>query len=92
MLSYRGYASLSHRPSPRVVLCPLFVNSRGERLTQYWVLKRFRELLCKVGFEGEDFSGISLRRGGAQTLLKLDANDTIVMGMGGKNRHASTDT
>ena len=61
---------------------PLFINSRSERLTQYWVLNSMRSLLDKAGFDGKDFSGISLRRGGAQTLLKLQANDTIIMGMG----------
>jgi len=61
---------------------PLFVNGRGERLTQYWVVSRLRSLLDQAGFQGRDFSGISLRRGGSQTLLKLGANDTIIMGMG----------
>jgi hypothetical protein len=35
-----------------------------------------------AGMKGKEFSGISLRRGGAQTLVRLKANDKIVMGMG----------
>lgn len=61
---------------------PLFVDNNNERLTQSWVVSRLRELLDRAGFEGSHFSGISLRRGGAQTLIRLRANDKIVMGMG----------
>lgn len=61
---------------------PLFVNSRGEKFTQSWVVGRLRRLLDRIGLEGKNFSGISLRRGGTQTLVRLRANDTIIMGMG----------
>lgn len=72
---------LSARPSSSRDT-PLFINNKKERITQNWVVPRLRALLDKAGFQGKDFSGISLRRGGAQTLLRLRANDTMIMGMG----------
>jgi len=61
---------------------PLFVDDKGRRMTQAGVVARIRELLEKIGLDGREFSGISLRRGGAQTLLCLGANDKVIMGMG----------
>lgn len=61
---------------------PLFVDNQGRKISQSWVVVRMRTLLNKIGLRGEDFSGISLRRGGAQTLVRLKANDKIVMCMG----------
>lgn len=61
---------------------PLFVDKRNARISQSWVVSRLRTLLDKAGMRGKEFSGISLRRGGAQTLIRLKANDKIVMGMG----------
>ena len=51
-------------------------------MTQAGVVTRVRGLLEKIGLDGKEFSGISLRRGGAQTLLRLGATDKVVMGMG----------
>ena len=51
-------------------------------MTQAGVITRVRELLDKLGLEGKEFSRISLRRGGAQTLLRLGAADKVIMGMG----------
>ena len=59
---------------------PLFVDSFGNKISQ--TCSRMRTLLTTVGLKGEDFAGISLRRGGAQVLLRLKANDRVVMGMG----------
>ena len=73
-------AYLTARP-PSSEKAPLFVDKKGKRLSQSWVVSRMRALLDKIGFAGQDFSGISLRRGGAQTLVRLRAND-IVMCMG----------
>ena len=61
---------------------PLFVDQEGKRMTQATVVSRMRQLLDKAGLRGTDFSGISLRRGGAQTLLRLGASDKIIMAMG----------
>ena len=61
---------------------PLFVDANNKRITQKWVIDRLRTVLDKVGLRGADYCGISLRRGGAQTLLRMRANDTIIMGMG----------
>ena len=61
---------------------PLFIDARGVRITQKWVVERLRTALSKAGLRGEDYCGISLRRGGAQTLLRMKANDKIIMGMG----------
>ena len=61
---------------------PLFIDKKGKRFSQSWVVSRMRTILDKIGFAGQDFSGISLRRGGAQTLVRLRANDTVVMCMG----------
>ncbi len=61
---------------------PLFVDNNNKRITQAWVLERLRRVLYRMGLEGKHYSGISLRRGGAQLLLKQRANDTIIMGMG----------
>lgn len=61
---------------------PLFVDRNNKRITQAGVVKRMREILYRMGLEGKHYSGISLRRGGAQLLLKQRANDTIIMGMG----------
>ena len=61
---------------------PLFVDDKGTRMTQAGVVSRVRELLDQIGLEGREFSGISLRRGGAQTLLRLGASDKVIMGMG----------
>jgi len=61
---------------------PLFVDSKGARLTQAWVVERMRHVLDKAGLEGKDFSGISLRRGGARTILGLGASDKIIVQMG----------
>lgn len=61
---------------------PLFVDSFRNKITQAWVISRMRIKLRAASFQAEFFSGISLRKGGAQTLLKLRANDTIIMGMG----------
>jgi hypothetical protein len=61
---------------------PLFVDEKGQSMTQGGVVARVRVLLRQIGLDGEEFSGISLRRGGAQTLLRLGASDKIIMGMG----------
>ena len=61
---------------------PLFVDDKGRKMTQAGVVTRVRGLLEKIGLDGKEFSGISLRRGGAQTLLRLGATDKVVMGMG----------
>ena len=61
---------------------PLFVDANNKRITQKWVIERLRTVLDKVGLRGADYCGISLRRRGAQTLLRMRANDTIIMGMG----------
>jgi hypothetical protein len=74
-------AYLSARPLTRSD-APLFVNSVGKSFTQRWVVSRLRALISKIGLEGADFSGISLRRGGAHTLLRQQANDTVIMTMG----------
>ena len=46
------------------------------------MIARLREALDKAGLKGSDYCGISLRRGGAQTLLRMKANDRIIMGLG----------
>ena len=61
---------------------PLFIDDKGRRMTQAGVVARVRELLTQIGLEGQEFSGISLRRGGAQTLLRLGATEKVIMGMG----------
>ncbi len=61
---------------------PLFADTRGIAFSQTWVVTRMRKVLTLAGLEGEDYSGISLRRGGAQTLLRLHASDKVIMGMG----------
>ena len=61
---------------------PLFTDVRGRKISQTWVVDRMRAILTKIGLVGKYYSGISLRRGGAQTLLRLRANDKITMGMG----------
>jgi hypothetical protein len=61
---------------------PIFIHENMKPVSQAWVVERLRNLLDKAGFEGKQYSGISLRRGGAQTLLKLHANDTVIMSMG----------
>lgn len=60
----------------------LFVDDKGERMTQAKVIDRVRALLDQIGLEGKDFSGISLRRGGAQVLLRLGADEKVIMAMG----------
>jgi hypothetical protein len=52
------------------------------RKEQKWVVDRLRAALDKAGLGGADYCGISLRRGGAQTLLRMKANDKVIMGMG----------
>jgi len=61
---------------------PLFADSKGNRLPQTWVVQRMRKFLTRIGLKGAEYSGISLRRGGAQMLLRLHASDKIIMGMG----------
>ncbi len=61
---------------------PLFVDSFGRSIGQAWVVSRLRQRLQTAGFRGNLYSGISLRKGGAQELLILQANDKIIMGMG----------
>ena len=82
MLSGRSNECLPHRQSRNPSTTPLFVDDKGSKMTQTAVIARVRELLDKAGLEGKEFSGISLRRGGAQTLLRLGATDKIIMGMG----------
>jgi len=60
----------------------LFVDDKGERMTQTKVIDRVRALLNQIGLESKDFSGISLRRGGAQVLLRLGADEKVIMAMG----------
>ena len=60
----------------------LFTDDRGSRMTQAGVIKRVRTLLDRAGLEGKEFSGISLRRGGSQTLMRLGASDKVIMAMG----------
>lgn len=79
LAAMQGY--LAGRPKSSAE-APLFVNSEGKRLTQAWVVAGLRKLLTEAGLKGADYSGISFRRGGAQTLLRMKANDTIIMGMG----------
>lgn len=74
-------AYLAARPSGSSS-SPLFVDGMGNKISQTWVVKRLRNKLSQIGLEAKHFCGISLRKGGAQTLLRLKANDTIVMGMG----------
>ena len=81
MLSGYGYAYLSARPTSSST-APLFFDGFGKKLSQAWFLSRLRPLLERIGLHGKDFGGISLRKGGARTLLKLHANDKIIMGMG----------
>ena len=57
---------------------PLFVDDQGKRMTQSGVVERIRSLLDQIGLDGSEFSGISLRRGGAQTLLRLGAQHVFV--------------
>lgn len=61
---------------------PLFVDETGRRMTQKGVIDRVRSLLDQIGLKGAEFSGISLRRGGAQTLLRLGASDKVIMALG----------
>src|SRR3954468_11630064 len=61
---------------------PLFRDDKGRRLTQGGVVERLRELLRRADQKGAEFSGISLRRGGAQTLLRLGATDKVLVAMG----------
>lgn len=74
-------AYLAARPAGTAT-SPLFVDSTGSKISQTWVVKRLRSKLTEIGMEAKHFCGISMRKGGAQTLLRLHANDTIVMGMG----------
>ncbi len=74
-------AYLAARPASTPT-SPLFVDSMGNKISQTWVVQRLRGKLTQIGLEAKHFCGISLRKGGAQTLLRLRANDTIVMGMG----------
>lgn len=76
MSAYLTARPAGHRTSP------LFVDSNNKRISQAWVLDRLRAILYRMGLEGKHYSGISLRRGGAQLLLKQHANDTVIMGMG----------
>jgi len=61
---------------------PLFTDSKGKTIRQEWVIARMRGALDRAGLEGKDFSGISLRRGGAQTLLGKGASDKVIMSLG----------
>lgn len=59
---------------------PLFVDAHNHSISQAWVISHLRKFLDDIGLEGKTFSGISLRRGGAQSLVRRGAND--IMGMG----------
>ena len=69
--------SIGHKPNS-----PLFLDDKKRPITQSTLVQRMRELLNLIGLEGKDYSGISLRRGGAQILQRLGASDRIIMGMG----------
>ncbi len=60
----------------------VFVDDKGVKMTQARVIERVRVLLDQAGLEGKDFSGILLRRGGAQVLLRLGADEKVIMAMG----------
>lgn len=74
-------AFLSGRPST-ARSAPLFVDAFARRIAQTWVISRLRTKLQAAGLRANLFSGISLRKGGAQMLLRLEANDKVIMGMG----------
>jgi hypothetical protein len=61
---------------------PLFIDAFKRKISQTWVVSRLRLKLRAIGLQADCFSGISLRKGGAQMLLRLKANDKVIMGMG----------
>ena len=46
------------------------MRENGSRMTQKWVVGRMREVLTQAGLKGNDFSGISLRRGGSTDFIE----------------------
>jgi hypothetical protein len=48
---------------------PLFPDSSNRAVLKYYVIKRLREALTRAGYNPTEFSGHSLRKGGAQSLF-----------------------
>ena len=61
---------------------PLFPDSSNRAVLKYYVIKRLREALTRAGYDPTEFSGHSLRKGGAQSLFNcgLDMRDIACMG------------
>ena len=51
-------------------------------MLKYYVIKRLRKALTRAGYNAAEFSGHSLRKGGAQSLFNrgLDMRDIACMG------------
>ena len=61
---------------------PLFPDSYNRAVLKYYVIKRLRQALTRAGYNAAEFSGHSLRKGGAQSLFNrgLDMRDIACMG------------
>ena len=61
---------------------PLFPDSSNRAVLKYYVVKRLRKALTRAGYNAAEFSGHSLRKGGAQSLFNrgLDMRDIACMG------------
>jgi hypothetical protein len=61
---------------------PLFTLSSGKVLTRDVWVPWARDVMSAIGLKGEDFDGISPRKGGAESLRLVDAPNDVVRKMG----------
>jgi hypothetical protein len=75
---------LDHVPPgiPQGPTDPLFMLSSGKRLTRAIFIPWVQELMRLLGFSGEDFNGISPRKGGAASLRLANAPNDVIRLMG----------
>jgi hypothetical protein len=61
---------------------PLFVFANGSRLTRSKLISFTMRLLSAASYQVADFSGISLRKGGAFSLSSVGVNDRVIRALG----------
>ena len=61
---------------------PLFTLSSGKVLTREVWVPWARDMVSSIGLKGEEFDGISPRKGGAESLRLVDAPNDVVRKMG----------
>lgn len=61
---------------------PLFLLEDGRQLSSHFLMRACEVFFCKLGYNKGDFSGISLRKGGALSMAMAHVPDRVIRGVG----------